>query len=390
MSGTGERLRSGRVTGLLLVLVALVPAACSRAGGPAPVAWRMTPRAAVAGGPPATVHAQPGETAYDIARRYRVPLRSLILANDLPPPFRLAAGQRLILPRVRQYVARPGDTLADIARRFGVDASSLAAANGIGPPYGVESGQALVLPGAIETAARLPVGEPAPHALRSPAASSTAGRSPGSQPVVAEAAAGPPPTASALRRPAPAAVPGAVPPASLQPSSAVPLPVAPRVAATSVPAPRTEPEARVAALVPPPAAAAPAAGVFAWPVQGSVLTAFGPGPNGTQNDGINIAAPLGTPVRAAAPGTVAYAGNELRGYGNLVLVKHPGGWITAYAHCQTLLVRRGDSVARGQIIARVGATGAVGAPQLHFELRRGTRAVDPAGYLPAAAAAASG
>ena len=86
-------------------------------------------------------------------------------------------------------------------------------------------------------------------------------------------------------------------------------------------------------------------------------------------------------------GTVAYAGNELRGYGNLVLVKHPSGWITAYAHCQELLVKRGDTVSRGQAIAKVGSTGGVSEPQLHFELRRGKRAVDPREFLTPAPAA---
>jgi len=120
-----------------------------------------------------------------------------------------------------------------------------------------------------------------------------------------------------------------------------------------------------------------------WPVEGRVLSGFGEGAGGIHNDGINIAAPVGTPVVAAEAGVVAYTGNELRGYGNLVLVKHPDGWMTAYAHNEAVLVKRGDAVKRGQVIARVGATGAVGEPQLHFEMRRGTRALDPAEYLPA-------
>ena len=99
------------------------------------------------------------------------------------------------------------------------------------------------------------------------------------------------------------------------------------------------------------------------------------------NDGINIAAPRGAAVEAADTGVVAYTGNELRGYGNLVLVKHPSGWISAYAHCEELLVKKGDKVSPGQTIARVGATGGVTEPQLHFELRRGKKAVDPREFL---------
>jgi murein DD-endopeptidase MepM/ murein hydrolase activator NlpD len=99
------------------------------------------------------------------------------------------------------------------------------------------------------------------------------------------------------------------------------------------------------------------------------------------NDGINIGAPRGAPVQAADAGVVAYTGNELRGYGNLILIKHADGWISAYAHCDQLLVKRGDKVARGQVIARVGATGNVNEPQLHFELRHGRQAVDPREFL---------
>src|SRR5205823_10176361 len=112
-------------------------------------------------------------------------------------------------------------------------------------------------------------------------------------------------------------------------------------------------------------------GKFLWPVNGKVVLAFGATDGGTHNDGINIAAPLGTPVRAADNGVVVYAGNELRGFGNLLLVRHADGWVSAYAHCDALLVKRGDQVKRGQVIARVGQSGSVAAPQLHFELQIG-------------------
>jgi murein DD-endopeptidase MepM/ murein hydrolase activator NlpD len=123
------------------------------------------------------------------------------------------------------------------------------------------------------------------------------------------------------------------------------------------------------------------AGAFVWPVEGRIISDFGAKGGGRFNDGINIAAPSGTAVRAAADGVVAYAGNELRGFGNMLLIKHPGGWVTAYAHNQELLVRRGNSVGRGQLIARVGSTGGVDQPQLHFELRKGKKAVDPLDHL---------
>ena len=113
-----------------------------------------------------------------------------------------------------------------------------------------------------------------------------------------------------------------------------------------------------------------------------MLEGFGTGQDGTHNDGINIAAPRGAAVEATDGGIVAYAGNELRGYGNLMLVKHANGWISAYAHCDLVLVKTGQKVARGQVIARVGSTGNVSEPQLHFELRRGKQPVDPREYLP--------
>jgi murein DD-endopeptidase MepM/ murein hydrolase activator NlpD len=122
-------------------------------------------------------------------------------------------------------------------------------------------------------------------------------------------------------------------------------------------------------------------GPFAWPVQGKVISAFGSSKDGTKNDGINIAAPSGAPVVAAADGVVAYAGNELRGFGNMILIRHEGGYVTAYAHNASLLVKKGDKVKRGQTIARVGATGSVFGPQLHFEIRKGTQPVDPMTFL---------
>jgi murein DD-endopeptidase MepM/ murein hydrolase activator NlpD len=120
---------------------------------------------------------------------------------------------------------------------------------------------------------------------------------------------------------------------------------------------------------------------FRWPVRGRVIAGFGPKPNGLQNDGIDVAVPNGTPVKAAEDGTVAYAGNELKGYGNLVLIRHSNGYVTAYAHASEILVKRGDTVKRGQVIAHSGSTGNVNAPELHFEIRKGATPVDPAQFL---------
>ena len=154
---------------------------------------------------------------------------------------------------------------------------------------------------------------------------------------------------------------------------------------TSVPAPQTasvvapasdEPVAETAAKATPDANPH-----FRWPVRGRIIAAYGAKSNGQQNDGIDVAVPENTPVKAAEDGVVAYAGNELKGYGNLVLVRHANGYVTAYAHAKELLVKRGDQIKRGQVIAKSGQSGNVDAPQLHFEVRKGSSPVDPMQFL---------
>ena len=120
---------------------------------------------------------------------------------------------------------------------------------------------------------------------------------------------------------------------------------------------------------------------FVWPVNGKVISSFGTTNGGERNDGINIAAAQGTPIHAAAGGTVSYAGDELKDYGNLVLIKHADGYITAYAHADRLIVAKGETVTKGQVIGYAGRTGDVSTPQLHFEIRHGTQPVDPSSLL---------
>lgn len=120
---------------------------------------------------------------------------------------------------------------------------------------------------------------------------------------------------------------------------------------------------------------------FSWPVKGKVVSKFGPKSGGLYNDGINIKAAEGDPVKASEDGVVAYVGNELKGYGNLVIVKHASGWITAYAHLRNTVVNRGQNVAKGEKIGTVGVTGNVNSPQLYFGLRKGRDAVNPENYL---------
>ena len=361
---------------LLLILGLL--AGCDRVGPPAPVELHTHPGAPTLSEQPPAPHPDrivvaAGDTLYGLSRRYGVPVRAVIDANHLKPPYRLLAGTSLALPQVRTHDVRVGDTLASVARLHGVELSTLAASNHLEPPYVIRTGETLILPPPVERAA-------APAAPAAPAEAAATPRA-----VVATTLPPPAPAASAEAAAAPPL------PAATQ-SAAVPEPaVAPRPlpAVASLPAPMASPPPnapdQTASLPAPPEAGKG----FVWPVRGRIIAAYGTGPEGTHNDGINIAAPAGTPVLAAAAGEVKYSGNELRGYGNLILIKHDDGFITAYAHNDVLLVKRGDRVARGQAIAKVGATGAVSEPQLHFEIRRGMRVLDPADYLPAQAATAS-
>ncbi len=267
---------------------------------------------------PSYVTIKKGDTVYSLSRRYNVPTRALIETNGLRAPFLLTPGQRLKLPPASVHVVRKGDTVYSISRRYNVDMSLLARQNKIKPPYDIYEGQFLKLPGSIVEPSKTQV------AARKPPEKASAGK-----------------TAPAKKTKAPTK------------KNAVRLP-------------------------PPPTRSK---GKFAWPVDGKVMTKFGSAGAGRHNDGINIRIAEGTSVRAAENGVVAYAGNELKGFGNLLLIKHADGWITAYAHNKQILVKRGQTVKRGQPVAKAGKTGNAKEPQLHFEIRKGTKAVDPLAYM---------
>ena len=258
-------------------------------------------------------------------------------------------------------VAR-GDTVYDLARRYGVSMRALIEANGLRPPYWLKIGQRITLPLARQHVVQRGESIYAISRTYGVASSSLANANgltnnftlypgqtlqiPGQGKV-----AKPSTVVSSVR-------------SSTASRSKGPRPLA---ALPKAPAPIPKPAAR--------------SGTFIWPVSGKLLSGFGVKGNGLHNDGINIAVARGTPVRAAADGVVAYAGNEIRGFGNMLLIKHTGGWISAYAHNAEILVKRGTRVKKGDIIAKVGSSGSVDSPQLHFELRRGKEAVDPTKYL---------
>lgn len=279
---------------------------------------------------------------------------------------------------------KPGDTVQVLARRYGVAESSLLAANGLVAGAQLTPGQNIVIPAYGQQTA----------SVAAPAAATTApgpqvlGQLPPVKPPVpksvssevAAAAPGKParaPTTTVAMAPSSTATdakPGLLPPAGNAPGKQ-----ANQQTAALAPS-QTQPSAKT--TTPTSSGVESAAdGSFRWPVRGRVISAFGVKPGGERNDGINIEVPEGTPIKAAEGGQVIYAGNELKGFGNLVLVKHPNGFVSAYAHASEVLVQRGDSILRGQTIAKVGATGNVSRPQLHFEIRNGNRPVDPLPYL---------
>ena len=318
------------------------------------------------GGTPVVV--APGETLESLSRRYGVPVAAIMDANSITNPATVRPGQHLVIPRRRGpasalaapdtrigsnapfmpaapvgpprtalapagsiHVVAPGETLHSIARLYGKPIMVLARANSIPPSTMLRVGDRITIPG-------------------------------GGAPV---AAAPPPAMPMAAASPRGEGNVGAVASADSPHSARLAAPVAPETQESAVKS--TEAVGSLPS--------------FRWPVRGRVIAGFGPKPNGLQNDGINLAVPEGTPVKAAEDGVVAYAGNELKGYGNLVLVRHSNGFVTAYAHASEITVKRGDTVKRGQVIAKSGQTGSATSPQLHFEIRKGSTPVDPSQYL---------
>lgn len=336
----------GVVIGLLLVL-----AACGQRTGSAPVINGATgervDNTPVQANLPTAVTVQRGDSLYKISRRYNVRLRAIIDANNLKPPYIIFPGQKLRMPVTGVHVVARGETVYQIARRYGAEPGALVRLNRIAPPYRLNSGQRLVLPaGASSQAyARAPAIQTAAKPVDQRASTKTRNR------------------AQTSTRPSTRSRPTTSPaPRKVLPPKRVVVKRAPSISPSVKPS--------------------PSRGGFLWPLNGGrVLSRFGTLGKGLQNDGINILAPRGTPIRAVQNGVVAYSGNELRGFGNLLLIKHTGGWISAYAHNDQLLVKTGDQVRRGQVVSRVGSTGSVDKPQLHFELRRKNRAVDPERYL---------
>lgn len=287
---------------------------------------------------PDSVEVQKGDTLYSLSKKYEIPLRSIIDENNLQAPYAINVGQVLRLPVRQTYKVAKGDTLYSISRKYNVDVTSLSKINGLKPPYAINVGQVLALPGNASST----------NVANKEEAHGTTGS-------YSYSSSKPTATAKAT----PAAAPVKVASANKQ--------------ATNKQIAKSTPRQNVSTY---------RKSKFMWPVNGAVVSNFGVVGKGRRNDGINIKAALGTNVKAADKGVVAYAGNELKGFGNLVLIKHADGYITAYAHNDKLYVKKGQNVLRGEKIATVGSTGSVNSPQLHFEVRAGKKAVNPRTYLP--------
>jgi murein DD-endopeptidase MepM/ murein hydrolase activator NlpD len=320
----------------------------------------------------ATVTVEPGMTLYSIARANNVSVGELAYANRISAPYSLQLGQTLRIPggqttAARQPTAEPayakppkrittgglhtvraGETLYSLGRTYGVHPYRIADLNHLPHSVSLSIGQSIRIPnsGTARMAAHRP---------------KSLERIPANEPSYDESAEG---------GDTQEASPGQ------------------EIVQSDIPQPGwREPEQQADRMMPP---SQPGNGIeglaFRWPVKGRVISEYGTKPNGLRNEGINISVPEGTGIRAAEGGIVAYAGNELKGYGNLVLIRHEGGWVTAYAHNRELFVKRGDTVRRGDVIAKAGQTGSVTSPQLHFEVRKGATAVDPMRFLNSATA----
>ena len=330
----------------------------------------------------------------DIAEHEAAPRRDHVAAapeERMPPPF-VPADAAPPAPRGKPtsllLTVGEGDSVHRIARRHGVAARDIIALNGLTEPYWLLVGQRIRVPlGPAHAAHR---SEPSVEETWSAARNGTrvttteiAAPAPEVQVAAAEPLA-PAPDESATEREAAPAVP--TDPADPPVFGADPAPTPPEAPAHR----EARAEPALSALSAPSSISAlarhadeadvplpPTRNTFLWPAEGRVISRFGSKPGGMHNDGINIAVPMGTEVRAAQNGVVAYAGNELRGYGNLVLIRHEDGWMTAYAHNESLLVGKGDVVERGQVISRSGRSGRVSRPQAHFEIRRNGEPQDP-------------
>lgn len=376
--------RRHRLAGAAAVAISGLVAGCVGQSQPAPVYLRGAGQPAFAPmpaqPPDLQVIVKRGQTLDGYAYTYHLPKSAIIAANGLRAPYKLEAGQHLVIPNRSPVQQAMTPVPASAARPWSPPPSTIS---------GLPQQQAAVPepPRAPEASTISPSASHPPQTiLPEPSAVTLVRPLPPAQPTPVHAAAPPQPPAPPSAKAAPQMIQLDGPPPAKQAEAAPPKP-----AATRTPSQQPAPAQAVVPLnSPPPAPALPTAqaeamspsgGRFPWPVRGRILGAYGSSPGGGHNDGINIGAPLGTPVRAIDGGTVVYCGNEVKGYGNIVLIRHANGWISAYAHLEDVSVKQGEAISPGEVIAKVGNSGGVNEPQLHFELRRGKKPVNPTEFL---------
>ncbi len=282
-----------------------------------------------------------------------------IARNDIDPyqPAAELPGQVTVLT---------GDTVYAIARRTGASPQAIITLNRLSAPYRLEVGDLIRVPANSVPPSRAAAATPAPrdgaHVVRAGETLYSIARATGA------------PVDTIARSNSLGA------PYSLRVGQTLKIPGGSGAVVTAARAPEAD-VGDLARNVSYGAATPGSGSQFDWPVQGRMIGAYGLSEAGKRNDGVNIAAPVGTPVRAAGDGEVVYRGSELDGYGNLILIKHEDGFVTAYAHNDAMLVKKGDRVRKGQVIAKVGQTGSASEPQLHFEIRQNLKAIDPVALM---------
>ncbi len=349
-----------------------------------------------------------GDTLYALARSHNMTVAELAKINNLSEPYALSVGQvlRTAKPAVT-YVAAPandaaatagnmvavappvviknptptttrvelqeitvgvGDTLYSLSRKYSIPVNDLAVMNNLTPPFGLYAGQKLKVPNLSDPDVRV--------ATQVASTSNVATKK--SDAIVVK-----PQAKSATTTPTPSAP--KVTSNKNTDSKKTTSSQSAKASDNKTGSTQTTKKATEKISSDPskklPKIATRSSSKFSWPVRGRILSGYGAKSNGLFNDGINISATRGTSVKAAENGVVAYAGNEVKGMGNLVIIQHDGGWMTVYAHMDSMVVRRGARVNVGQKIGTVGATGKVDTPQLHFEIRKGTKAYNPSSYL---------
>ncbi len=356
------------------------------------------------GGTPVVV--APGDTIDRMAHRYHVPASAIMQANQITNPSTIQPGQHLVIPRYNvhgdgaklAHAAAPRNSVAASAMApapapVAAHAPAAAAPAVARPPVVAQqtasasgSGQTLLPAAPIHVVASGDTLSKIAHKYHVKIQELTVanGMQPGTQLKIGMRIAIPVTTPVAKAQSAPVA-PGMLgkplPMAQVKPpAGGGRITTADATVNARVATPSLDPVADAVGASGPASNAAP---TFRWPLRGRVTTLFGAKTAAGANDGIDLSVPEGTPVRAADDGVVAYAGNELKGYGNLVLVRHSNGYVTAYANASELMVKRNDQIHRGQVIAKSGQTGTATSPQLHFEIRKNSAPVDPMQYLPA-------